>query len=72
MPLRSGKSRATISHNIKTLIHDWEEDGTLGNSRPESRRKAQRQAVAISLDKAGVSNRRPKSRDHRRTRDDER
>jgi hypothetical protein len=45
MPLKSGKSRATMSQNIKTEI---------------AAGKPQRQAVAIAYSKAGKSRRKPK------------
>jgi hypothetical protein len=55
MPLRKGKSRETISRNIKTLVHEYEREGRIGASHPESHKKAVKQAVAISMRKAGVS-----------------
>lgn len=55
MPLKSGKSRDTVSQNIKTLVHDYEHKGRIGKTRPASKRKAIKQAVAISLKKAGKS-----------------
>lgn len=55
MPLKKGSGQKTISTNIKTLVHDWEEDGAVGNSHPKTRKKAIKQAVAIALDKAGKS-----------------
>lgn len=55
MPLKSGKSRETISANVKKLVHEYEEDGAIGASHPDSKKKAVKQAVAISLKKAGVS-----------------
>jgi hypothetical protein len=53
MPLRKGSGKKTISSNIKTLVHEYERDGTIGSSHPDSKAKAIRQAVAISLQKAG-------------------
>ncbi len=55
MPLRKGSSRKTVSSNIKTLVHDYEKTGAIGTSKPASRKKAIKQAVAIALDKAGSS-----------------
>jgi hypothetical protein len=55
MPLKNGKSRETISQNVKKLVHEYDEDGAIGNSHPDSKKKAIKQAVAISLKKAGVS-----------------
>jgi hypothetical protein len=54
MPLRKGRSQKTVSSNIKTLVHEYDEDGTIGTSHPASRKKAIKQAVAISMRKAGI------------------
>lgn len=55
MPLKKGSSRKTVSSNIKTLVHDYERSGAIGTSKPASRKKAVKQAVAIALDKARES-----------------
>lgn len=57
MPLKQGKSRKTIRSNIKKLVHEYDDKGHIANSRPASRQRAVKQAVAIALDKAGVSRR---------------
>jgi hypothetical protein len=55
MPLKSGKSQETVKSNIKKLVHEYEHDGTIGNSHPNDKKKAVKQAVAISMKKAGKS-----------------
>jgi hypothetical protein len=55
MPLRKGSSQAVVSSNIKTLVHEWEKEGSIGSSHPATKKKAVKQAVAISLKKAGKS-----------------
>ena len=55
MPLRKGSSDSVVSRNIKTLVHDWQKDGSIGTSHPRTKKKAIRQAVAIALTKAGKS-----------------
>ena len=55
MPLKNGSSRKTVSNNIKTLVHDYERNGAIGSSKPTSKKKALKQAVAIALDKARKS-----------------
>jgi len=55
MPLKKGASRNTVSSNIKTLVHDYERKGAIGNSHPASKKKAVKQAVAIAMDKARES-----------------
>jgi hypothetical protein len=55
MPLKNGKSDETVKSNIEKLVHEWESDGTIGNSHPDTKQKAVKQAVAISLKKAGRS-----------------
>jgi DNA invertase Pin-like site-specific DNA recombinase len=62
MPLKKGKSRKTISSNISELMHAYKEDGKIGNSKPKSKKAAIKQAVAISLNKAGKSKRSKKSK----------
>ena len=63
MPLRKGSSQSTVSNNIKTLVDDWKKDGAIGTSHPSTKKKAIKQAVAISLAKAGKSrNSRPRNR----------
>lgn len=54
MPLKKGSSQKTISSNIKTLMHEYEDSGTIGTSEPANAKKAQKQAVAIALNKADV------------------
>ncbi len=55
MPLLKGRSNKTVSANIKKLAHEYEATGTIGASHPSSKKKAIKQAVAISLSKAGRS-----------------
>jgi hypothetical protein len=55
MPLKKGRSKETVSANIRKLAHEYEATGAIGTSHPTSKRKAIRQAVAISLKKAGRS-----------------
>jgi hypothetical protein len=57
MPLKRGSSRKTISANVRKLVHEYDDDGTVGTSHPKSRKKAVKQAVAIALTKAGKSRR---------------
>jgi len=64
MPLRKGSSKAAVSSNIKTMVHEWEKDGTIGRSHPATKQKAVKQAVAISLKKAGKS--RTQTRGHKK------
>lgn len=55
MPLKSGKSQEAVKSNIKQLVHEWKDEGSIGASHPKSKKKAVKQAVAISLKKAGKS-----------------
>ncbi len=55
MPLKEGKSKQVISENIKTLMHEYKDEGHIGKSHPQDKKAAQKQAVAISMTKAGVS-----------------
>ncbi|PRC91413.1 hypothetical protein [Solimicrobium silvestre] len=56
MPLAKGSNKAVVSNNIKMLVDEWKESGSIGNSHPKTKRKAVKQAVAIALTKAGKSN----------------
>ena len=66
MPLKKGSSKAVVSSNIKTLVDDWKQDGSIGTSHPPTKQKAIKQAVAIALNKAGRNRgplpRKPKGR----------
>ena len=55
MPLKKGRSRKTVSRNISEMLHRWEGRGSIGTSRPRSKKKAVKQATAIALKKAGKS-----------------
>lgn len=55
MPLQSGTSESTIQSNLKEVYKSYKRRGRIGNSRPRSRRKALKQAIAIAYAKAGKS-----------------
>jgi hypothetical protein len=52
MPLKKGKSKKVISSNVKELLHNYKEKGTMGTSRPKSMKQAQKQAAAIAYSEA--------------------
>ena len=52
MPLKKGKSQATISKNISELMGKYIGSGTIGTSKPDNKKKAQKQSVAIALSKS--------------------
>jgi hypothetical protein len=63
MPLRKGSSRSVVGGNIKELVDTWKKAGAIGTSRPATKKKAIKQAVAIALGRAGKSRApRPRSR----------
>lgn len=55
MPLKSGKSKKTISANIGEMVGKYKETGKIGTSKPKSKKAAVDQAAAIALSKAGKS-----------------
>jgi hypothetical protein len=55
MPLKKGTSNKVVSGNISEIVRDYEKSGTIGKSKPDSKKKAVKQAVAISLSTAGRS-----------------
>lgn len=52
MPLKKGKSKETISKNIKSEMEKFKKTGKIGTSKPKNKKKAQKQATAIALSKA--------------------
>ncbi len=53
MPLKKGKSDKIISGNISEIVRDYDKSGSIGTSKPKSKAKAVKQAVAIALSTAG-------------------
>lgn len=56
MPLKKGSSQKTISSNVGEMVSKFKKTGKIGTSKPASKKKAVKQAVAIALTKAGKSN----------------
>lgn len=52
MPLKKGTSKKTIGGNISEMVRKFKKTGKIGTSRPESKGKAVKQAVAIALSTA--------------------
>lgn len=52
MPLSKGKSKKTIGKNVKELMNSYKKKGKIGTSKPKTKKKAQKQAVAIALQKS--------------------
>lgn len=48
MPLKRGASKKTFVENIREIMHSFARTGRIGNSEPESKAKAAKQAVAIA------------------------
>lgn len=48
MPLERGSSRKTMSSNIREMVDSWKGTGRIGTSKPRSKRKAIKQAVAAA------------------------
>jgi hypothetical protein len=55
MPLKPGRSRKVVSENIGEMVRKYKKTGSIGTSKPASKGKAVKQAVAIALSKAGKS-----------------
>ena len=55
MPLKKGKTDKIIGDNISELMGSYKNKGKIGTSKPSSKKKAQKQAVAIALNQAGKS-----------------
>ena len=52
MPLKKGKTDKIIGDNISELMGSYKKKGKIGTSKPSSKKKAKKQAVAIALNKA--------------------
>jgi hypothetical protein len=50
VPLKKGKNQ--VSNNIKEVMDSYKKKGTIGTSKPKSKKKAQKQAIAIALNTA--------------------
>lgn len=48
MPLKKGLSPKTQRSNIKELVDSYDSSGKIGNSKPKNKKKAIKQAIAIS------------------------
>lgn len=59
MPLKKGSSQKTISTNIGEMVGKFKKTGKIGTSKPASKGKAVKQAVAIALSEAGKSRKKP-------------
>lgn len=64
MPGSSGKKHDQVGQNVEKIVHNWEKDGAIGSSHPRTKKKAVKQAVAISLKKAGKSKYQKKGAKH--------
>lgn len=53
MPLKKGSSNKTVSKNISELMKKYKKSGMIGSSKPKTKKKAQKQAIAIALSSAG-------------------
>jgi hypothetical protein len=51
MPLASGASHKSFAGNISELMKSFAKTGRIGNSKPASKAKANKQAVAIAFRK---------------------
>ena len=60
----TSKAREKVSQDVKKIVHNWEKDGAIGSSHPKSKKKAVKQAVAISLKKEGLSKYQTKGAKH--------
>jgi len=55
VPIKKGKSKKTISKNIREVVRSYKKTGRIGTSRPKSGQAARAQAVAIALESARKS-----------------
>ena len=48
VPLVPGASESAFSSNVRELMHSYKKKGKIGKSRPKNKKKALKQALAIS------------------------
>jgi len=48
MPIKKGKSKETFKTNVSEIMHSYKDKGTIGSSKPKSKKKALSQALGIS------------------------
>ena len=48
MPLKKGSSKKVFEKNVKELVNNYKDKGKIGTSKPASKPKAVKQAVAIA------------------------
>jgi hypothetical protein len=53
MPLKKGSSKKTISSNIGEMMSSFKKSGSIGTSKPRSKKAAVKQAAAIAYKEAG-------------------
>lgn len=54
-PLASGKGKDTISSNVRELVSTYNQKGSIGNTKPKSKKHATKIATAIAYGKARSS-----------------
>lgn len=62
MPIRKGSGQKVISSNIKEIMDSYKQKGTIGTSKPANKKKALKQAIAISESSARKSTGKKKSK----------
>lgn len=55
MPIKKGSGQKVISSNIKEIMDSYKQKGTIGTSKPANKKKALKQAIAISESSARKS-----------------
>ena len=60
----TSKAREKVSRAVKKIVHNWEKDGGIRSSHAKTKKTAVMQAVAISLEKEGLSKDQTKGTKH--------